>query len=178
MFGKELAHDESYYKEYGEYKITNSYTIYEVHIEEMHDKDGKLITNKDGSPRYRYIDEKDVLSLNEDKLVKEIREGLYKDVYQVNGDYVEKVERDGKRIYYVVEQDKIKTLAKDTKVTFKNGLYRALGEVGYILVDDYEIENPKVIAVRKFKTEDHVQEAKDIIKNKIRRSSGDDGKAQ
>ena len=34
MFGKELAHDESYVKEYGEYKITNSYTVYEVHIEE------------------------------------------------------------------------------------------------------------------------------------------------
>ena len=37
------------------------------------------------------------------------------------------------------------------------------------MVDDYEIEKPKVIAVRKFKTEDHEQEAKDIIRNKLKR---------
>ena len=41
-------------------------------------------------------------------------------------------------------------------------------------MDDFNIENPKVIAVRKFKTEDHEQEAKEIIKNKIRRSSGEE----
>ena len=174
MFGKELAHDETYYKEYGEYKITNSYTVYEAYIEEMHDKEGKLVTNKDGSPRYRYIDDRDISTVNEDKLVKEIRPGLYKDVYQVNGDYVEKVEKDGKRIYFVVEQARVKTLAKDSKVVARNGTYRLLSEVGYVLVDDYEIENPKVIAVRKFKTEDHEQEAKDIIKNKIRRFSGEE----
>ena len=99
MFGKELAHDEAYYKEYGDYKITSSFTVYEAFIEEMHDKDGKLITNKDGSPRYRYVNDRDVSALAEDKLVKEIREGLYKDVYQVNGDYVEKVEKEeGKRV--------------------------------------------------------------------------------
>lgn len=174
MFGKELAHDETYYKEYGEYKITNSYTVYEAYIEEMHDKEGKLVTNKDGSPRYRYIDDRDISTVNEDKLVKEIRPGLYKDVYQVNGDYVEKVEKEGKRIYFVVEQARVKTLAKDSKVVARNGTYRLLNEVGYVLVDDYEIENPKVIAVRKFKTEDHEQEAKDIIKNKIRRFSGEE----
>ena len=175
MFGKELAHDETYYKEYGEYKVTNSYTVYEAFIEEMRDKDGKLVTNKDGSPRYRYVNDRDVSALAEDKLVKEIREGLYKDVYQVNGDYVEKVEKEeGKRVYFVVAPERVKTLAKDTKVIARNGTYRTLGEVGYVLVDDYEIENPKIIAVRKFKTEDHEQEAKDIIKNKIRRATGED----
>ena len=175
MFGKELAHDESYVKEYGEYKITNSYTVYEVHIEEMHDKEGKLITNKDGSPRYRYIDDRDVKALLEDKVVKEIREGLYKDVYQVNGDYVEKVEKeDGKRIYFVVDESRIKTLEKGTQVVVKNGTYRVVKEIGYVLVDDYEIENPKVVAVRKFKTEDHEKEAKDIIRAKLRRSEGEE----
>ncbi len=170
MFGKELAHDESYIKEYGEYKITNSYTIYECYIEEMHDKEGKLITNKDGSPRFRYIDDKDVSTIKEDKQVKEIRKGLYKDVYQVNGDFVEKVEKEeGKRIYFVVEPSKVTTLKKDSKVIERNGTYRLLSEVGYVMVDDYEIENPKIIAVRKFKTEDHVQEAKDIIRNKLKR---------
>ena len=170
MFGKELAHDESYIKEYGEYKITKSYTVYEVRIEEMHDKEGKLLTNKDGTPRYRYIDERDITTVREDKLVKEIRNGLYKDVYQVNGDYVEKVEKeDGKRIYFVVEPEKIKTLKAGTVVSAKNGLYRELKEVGYLLVDDYEIEKPKIVTVRKFKTEDHEKEAKDIIRKKLGR---------
>ena len=175
MFGKELAHDESYIKEYGDYKITNSYTVYETFIEEMHDKDGKLITNKDGTPRYRYIEDRDVSKINEDKLVKEIRNGLYKDVYQVNGDYVEKVEKEeGKRIYFVVEPEKVKTLEKGTKVIVRNGLYRVLKEIGYVLVDDYEIEKPKVIAVRKFKTEDHEQEAKEIVRKKLRRETGEE----
>ena len=171
MFGKELAHDESYIKEYGEYKITNSYTVYEAYIEEMHDKDGKLVTNKDGSPRYRYIDDRDVVTIKEDKQVKEIRNGLYKDVYQVNGDYVEKVEKeDGKRIYFVVEPERVKTLNKDTKVFSRNGTYRVLSNIGYVLVDDYEIEKPKVVAVRQFKSEDHEAEAKEIIKKKLGRT--------
>lgn len=170
LFGKELAHDESYIKEYGEYKITNSYTVYEAYIEEMHDKDGKLITNKDGSPRYRYIDDRDVSTIKEDKLVKEIREGFYKEVFQVNGDYVEKVEKEeGKRIYFVVDPSRVKTLAKDTKVIARNGTFKVLKEVGYVLVDDYEIEKPKVISVRKFKTEDHEQEAKDLVRKKLGR---------
>ena len=157
MFGKELAHDESFVKEYGDYKITKSYTIYETYIEEMY-RDGQLVTNKD------------VTTIEEDLLVKEIREGFYKDVYQVNGDYVEKVEKDGKRIYFVVEEERVKTLAKGTKVIARNGTYKVMKEIGYVLVDDYDVENPKVIAVRKFETEDHEKEAKEIIRKKLGRS--------
>ena len=175
LFGKELAHDESYIKEYGDYKIVASYTVYEAHIEEMHDKEGKLMTNKDGSPRYRYIDDRDLSTLKEDKLVKEIRPNFYKDVYQVNGDYVEKVEKeDGKRIYFVVDPAKVKKLEKGTRVISRNGTYRVLKDVGYVLVDDYDIENPKVIAVRKFKTEDHATEAKEIVRHKLKRITGED----
>ena len=175
LFGKELAHDESYIKEYGDYKIVGSYTVYEAIIEQMRDKEGKPMTNKDGSPRYRYIDDRDLTTLKEDKLVKEIRPNFYKDVYQVNGDYVEKVEKeDGKRIYFVVDPAKVKTLAKDTRAIIKNGTYRVLQEVGYVLVDDYDIENPKVIAVRKFKTEDHATEAKEIVRHKLKRITGED----
>ena len=175
LFGKELAHDESYIKEYGDYKIVGSYTVYEAIIEQMRDKEGKPMTNKDGSPRYRYIDDRDLTTLKEDKLVKEIRPNFYKDVYQVNGDYVEKVEKeDGKRIYFVVDPAKVKTLAKDTRAIIKNGTYRVLEEVGYVLVDDYDIENPKVIAVRKFKTEDHATEAKEIVRHKLKRITGED----
>ena len=104
-----------------------------------------------------------------DKLVKEIREGFYKDVYQVNGDYVEKVERDEKRIYYVVPKEKVKTLAKDTRVIARNGTYREVKEIGYVLVDDFEIEKPKILTVRKFQTEDHQKEAEDIIKSRTRK---------
>lgn len=174
MFGKELAHDEVYYKEYGEYKIASSYTVYESYIEEMYDKEGKPLTNKDGSPRYRYINDKDVVTIKEDKQVKEIRTGVYKDVYQVNGDYVEKVEKEeGKRIYFVVEPERVKVLKADSRVIVKNGLYRMLSNIGYVLVDDYDVENPKVIAVRKFKTDDHEAEAKEIIRNKLKRFNDD-----
>lgn len=169
MFGKELAHDETYYKEYGEYKVSSSYTIYEAFIEVLKDKEGNVLKNKDGSERYRYIDSKDIKELNEDRRVKQIREGLYKDVYEVNGDIVELVERDNKRIYYVVEANKVVTLKQGTSVIFRNGLYRVVNEVGYVLVDDVDIENPKIIGVRKFKTDDHKKEAEEIIKNKTRK---------
>ena len=141
----------------------------------MYDKEGKLLTNRDGSPRYRYYKETEIKTLPEDKQVKEIKDGLYKDVYQVNGDYVEKVEKEeGKRVYFVVDEKRIKTLEKGTVVSFRNGLYHVLKETGYVLVDDYEVEKPKVIAVRKFKTEDHEAEAKEIVKNKITRNGGGD----
>ena len=51
----------------------------------------------------------------------------------------------------------------------KNGLYRLLDEVGYVLVDDYDVENPKIITVRKFRGDDHEAEAKEIVKNKLRK---------
>ena len=174
MFGKELAHDETYFKEYGEYKVSSSFTVYECAIELSRDKDGNTLTNKDGTPRYHMIDEKDVMTLKEDKLVKEIREGFYKDVYQVNGDYVEKVEREDKRIYYVVPNEKVKTLKKDARVIARNGTYREVKEVGYVLVDDFDIEKPKIITVRKFQTEDHQKEAEDIIKARTRKFRGEE----
>ena len=174
MFGKELAHEETYYKEYGEYRVSSSYTVYEAFIEVQRDKEGNVVTNKDGSERYRYIDATDVKELAEDKKVKQIREGLYKDVYEVNGDVVELVDRDGKRIYYVVEENRITTLNKGTSVILRNGLYRVVKEVGYVLVDDTEIEKPRIIAVRKFKTDDHKKEAEEIIKNKTRKQHEED----
>lgn len=169
MFGKELAHDETYYKEYGEYKVSSSFTVYEAYIEVMRDKNGNIMLNRDGSERYRVIDESNIVTLEEDKKVKEIREGLYKDVYEVNGDTVELNDRDGKRIYYVVSEDRIKVLEKGTSVMLRKGLYRKVGEIGYVLVDDVEIEKPRIITVRKFKTDDHVKEAEEVIKARTRK---------
>ncbi len=174
MFGKELAHDETYYKEYGEYKVSSSFTVYEAFIEVLRDKDGQVMTNKDGSERYRIIDEKDVVTLSEQKRVKEIREGLYKDVFDVNGDVVELNERDGKRAYFVVAPEKIKILEEGTSVVFRNGLYRLAKEIGYVLVDDVEIEKPKILTVRKFKTDDHQKEAEEIIKARTRKFRQED----
>lgn len=169
MYTKELAHDETYVKNNNNYDLSSSYTVYEAYIAISRDKDGNVLKNKDGSPRYHALENKDIISLSEDTKVKEIREGFYKEVFFVNGDYVEKVERDNKRIYFVVDNDKIKTLNKDTKVIAKNGTYRVVNEVGYVLVDDYEIEKPKIIAIRKFKTDDHQKEAEEIVKAKTRR---------
>lgn len=169
MFGKELAHDETYYKEYGEYKVSSSFTVYEAFIEVMRDRDGKVMTNKDGTERYRVIDEKDIVITKEDKKVKEIRDGLYKDVFEVNGDIVELNEKDGRRAYFVVAPEKVKVLEKGTSVMLRNGLYRKVGEMGYVLVDDVEIEKPKILSVRKFKTEDHKKEAEEVIKARTRK---------
>lgn len=174
MFGKELAHDETYYKEYGEYKVSSSYTVYEAYVELQRDKEGNVVTNKDGSERYRYIDAADIKEIEEDKKVKQIREGLYKDVFEVNGDVVELVERDNKRIYYVVEESKIVTLKKGSAVIMRNGLYRLISDVGYVLVDDVDIDNPRIVSVRKFKTDDHKKEAEEIVKNKTRKFRDED----
>lgn len=174
MFGKELAHDETYYKEYGEYKVSSSYTVYEAYVELQRDKEGNVVTNKDGTERYRYIDAADIKEIEEDKKVKQIREGLYKDVYEVNGDVVELVERDNKRIYYVVEENKIATLKKGSAVIVRNGLYRLISDVGYVLVDDVDIDNPRIVSVRKFKTDDHKKEAEEIVKNKTRKFRDED----
>ena len=51
----------------------------------------------------------------------------------------------------------------------RNGLYRKVGEMGYVLVDDVEIEKPKILSVRKFKTEDHKKEAEEVIKARTRK---------
>ena len=74
MFGKELAHDEVYYKEYGEYKIAGSYSVYESYIEEMYDREGKALVNKDGSPRYRYVNDKDVVTIKKKSKKKKAKE--------------------------------------------------------------------------------------------------------
>jgi len=170
MFNKKLANYETYSKTFDGYDLASSFSCYEVFIELSRDKEGNVIKNKDGSDRYHAIDDNNLSTLKEDKVVKEIREGFYKDVYEVNGDKVEKVERDGKRVYYVVPEDKIKTLEAGTQVIEKNGTYRIPNEVGYILVDDRDIENPKIVAVRKFKTDDHKAEAEKIVRGRSRRS--------
>lgn len=174
MFTKELAHDETYVKNNNNYDLSSSYTVYEAFIAVSKDKDGNVIKNKDGSPRYHTIEDKDVLVTKEDKVVKKIRDGFYKEVYSVNGDYVEKVEKEGKRIYFVVDSSKIVTLKAGSQVIVKGDTYREVGEVGYVLVDDFIIEKPKVIAVRPFKTEDHKKEAEDIVKAKTRRYKEDE----
>ncbi len=174
MFTKELAHDETYVKNNNNYDLSSSYTVYEAFIAVSKDKDGNIIKNKDGSPRYHTIEDRDIVTTSEDKVVKKIRDGFYKDVYQVNGDYVEKVERDGKRIYFVVEENRIVTLPAGSQVIARGDTYRSVGEVGYVLVDDFVIEKPKVIAVRPFKTEDHKKEAEDIVKAKTRRFREDE----
>ena len=174
MYKNKLANYETYYKVMGNYEVDTSRSVYEVFIELSRDKEGNVMKNKDGSDRYHAIDDSLIQSLSEDKLVKVIREGFYKDVYPVNGEYVEKVERDGKRVYYPVEEGKMTTLKAGTNVIVKNGTYRVPSEVGYVLMDERDIEHPRMVAVRKFKTDDHKAEAEKIVKGKNRKDSDED----
>ena len=168
MFKNKLANYETYSKDIGgNYDLESSYTCYEVFIELSRDKDGNVVKNRDGSDRYHAVDDNQIVKLDVDKKVKVIREGFYKDVYEVNGDLVEKVEREGaNRAYYVVSEDKVTTLAAGTSVIAKNGTYRVPKEVGYVLVDDKEIEKPRIVRVGKFKTEDHKAEAEQLVRGK------------
>ena len=166
MFKNKLANYETYSKDLmGNYDLESSLTCYEVFIELSRDKDGNTVKNRDGSDRYHALDDNFISKLAEDKKVKVIREGFYKDVYEVNGDVVEKVQRnDGSHVYYVVNEEKLSTLAAGTMVIAKNGTYRTPKEVGFVLVDDRDIENPKVVRVGKFKTEDHKAEAEKLVR--------------
>ena len=114
MFKNKIANYETYSKDIGgNYDLESSYTCYEVFIELSRDKDGNVAKNRDGSDRYHAVDDNQIVKLDADKKVKVIREGFYKDVYEVNCDLVEKVEREGaNRAYYVVSEDKVTTLAE------------------------------------------------------------------
>ena len=168
MFKNKLANYETYSKTLGgNYDLDSSYTCYEVYIEVSHDKDGNVIKNRDGSDRYHALDDNLITKLEADKKVKVIREGFYKDVYEVNGDIVEKVQRnDGSHVYYVVDAEKVIELKAGTMVIAKNGTYRVPGEIGYVLVDDREIEKPRIVRVGKFKTEDHKAEAEQLVRGR------------
>ncbi|MCQ2087187.1 MAG: hypothetical protein MJZ37_03845 [Bacilli bacterium] len=174
MYKNRLANFETYYKHMGNYEVETSLSVYEVYIELAKDKDGNFMKNRDGSDRYYALDDASISTLDSDKLVKVIREGFYKDVFQVNGEYVEKVERNGKRAYYRVEEDALTTLAAGTKVVARNGTYRVPSEVGYVLMDERDIEHPKMVAVRKFKTDDHKAEAEKIVKGKAHKDENND----
>ncbi len=164
MFKNQLANKETFSENYGQYELESSRSVYEVYIELSHDKEGNVQKNRDGSDRYYAIDDSNLTKVAQDVAVKKIRENFYKAVYQVNGDYVEKVERDGKRIYFVVDAEKVETLPAGTTAVVKNDTYRVPTEIGYVLVDDTDIENPKILRVRKFQTEDHKAEAEKIVK--------------
>lgn len=170
MFKNKLANYETYFKRPGgEFDVETSMSVYEVFVELSRDKDGNIQKNRDGSDRYFAIDDSSISILEDDVLVKVIREGFYKDVYFVNNEYVEKVERDGKRAYYPVPENKLFTLTAGSKVVMRNGTYKTVNEIGYVLMDERDIEHPKMVAVRKFKTDDHKAEAEKIVKGKNRK---------
>ncbi|MCQ2776250.1 MAG: hypothetical protein MJ217_00795 [Bacilli bacterium] len=169
MYKNKLANYETYSKTFNGYDLDSSYTCYEVFIELSRDKEGNIMKNKDGSDRYHAIDDANISTLQEDKEVKVIRENFYKDIYECNGEKVEKVEKDGRRAYYPVDEDRITVLKAGTQVIARNGTYRVPNEVGYVLVNDVDIENPKVVAVRKFKTDDHKAEAEQIVRGNKRK---------
>lgn len=175
MYKNKLANYETYSKTFDGYDLETSFTCYEVFIELCRDREGNVMKNKNGTERYRPLDDASITKLNEDKVVKVIRENFYKDVYQVNGEYVEKVDRDnGTHVYYVVDESKITTLAAGTSVVARNNTYRVPKEVGYVLLDDRDIENPKIVRVGKFKTDDHKAEAEQLVRGKRKQEESEE----
>ena len=165
MFKKQLANNETYFKGTDDsLQVDTSLTVYEVFIELGRDKEGNVLKNRDGSDRYFPINDENIVTLDKEIKVKKIRDGLFKPLFEVNGDLVEKVDRDDKRIYYVVEAEKITTLPVGTKVTMsKSGYYKSVELVGYALVDDTVEGKERTLTVKPFSTEDHVKEAEDIV---------------
>lgn len=165
MFKNQLATFERYYKEADDsLQVETHLSVYEVYIEKGYDKEGNVLKNKDGSDRYFPIDDTNIKTLESDVITKKIRDDLFKPTFEVNGDVVELVTRDEKRIYYVVEETKKETLVKGTKVLInKNGWYKIVSEVGYVLVDDTDMDHERTLAVKPFSTEDHVKEAEDVV---------------
>jgi len=174
VFKNLLARKETFAKDSnGQYDVDTSYAAYEGYIEESRDKEGKVITSKDGNPRYHAIDESKMIKLTQDTIVKTIREGFYKVVFTVNGDYVELVERDNqKRIYFTIDPKSITTLKAGTMVICgNNNTYRIPTEKGLIVVDEKNIENPKVVFVKKFQSEDHKAEAEKAVARNYRKGN-------
>ena len=169
MYKNKLASHETYYKTNGDFEVETSLAVYEVFIELSRDKDGNVMKNRDGSDRYYALDDSSIKTLTEDKLVKKVRDGFYREVYPVNDEYVEKIERDGRRAYYPVSEDKLVTLEKGTRAIAKKGTYRIPTEVGYVLMDERDIEHPRIVAIRKFKTDDHKAEAESLVKGKSKK---------
>lgn len=166
MFKNRLAQRETYTKDImGNYDIENSFSVYEVFIEVARDKQGEVLKNKDGSDRYYPLDDLHIAKLDKDVKVKKVRDDTYKTVYEVNNDIVEKVERDGKRTYFVVNPDKVETLEAGTQVVIRGDYYHLPKEMGMVIVDEKDIEHPRVAGVRKFKTDDHKKEAEELVKN-------------
>lgn len=165
MFKNQLANYERYSKNNAsEYVVESSYSVYEVYIELSRDKEGNPLKNKDGSDRYYPIDDSYITKLSEDTIVKKIRDNYFKKIYRVNNENVELTEHDNKHMYFVVNDDKITTLPKDTLVVSKGETYRIPNEIGYVLMDEKDIEHPRILAVRKFETDDHKAEAEQIVK--------------
>ena len=165
MYKKELAHRERYFRDSGdELQVETSLTVFEVYVETSKDREGKLFLNRDGSERLFAIRDADFVRLEEDKVVRKIRDDFYRVVYQVEEDYVERFEKDGRRVYYVVNPEEIVTLPAGTQIIPTNhGGIKVPQEIGYALVDDTEPDAQRVLAVRKFSTEDHVAEAEEVL---------------
>lgn len=166
MFKNRITTYEKFYKDNnGDYQPDTCLSVYEVYIETRKDKDGNLITFKDGKPKYFPVDDLSIKTLENPLKVKKISENVYKKVYEVNGEYVEKVERDNKHIYFVVEEEKLTELTGGIAVITNKEFIRIPNEKGYVLMDEKVIEKPFVVRVGKWATEDHKAEADKIAKN-------------
>ena len=176
MYNKELANHERLFKDTAdELRVETSLTIYEVFVETRRDKDGNVFLNRDGSERLFAIPDSDFTRLEKDVVVKKIRDDYFKILYEVNGDKVEKVEKDNKRIYYVVPEEKVTVLPAGTQVVMgRNDGIKVPQQIGYVLIDDTDLDNQRVLAVRLFKTDDHKAEAEQLVRGKRKQEESEE----
>ena len=160
-----LSEKESYVKIGGAEKVDTRIAAYEVYIEPGIDKEGKPVLNKDGSQRYYPVDDDQLKVLDEDIQVRKIADNYFKPLYKIGDDLVEKVERDGKRVYYCVDKEQIVTLEKGTSLReSKSGCFRVVSLKGYVIYDETDMDNVKILSIKTFETENHKEEVEEVLK--------------
>ena len=147
-------------------KVDTRLAAYEVFIEAGMDKEGNPVLNKDGSQRYFPVDDDQLVEVKEELTVRKLSENYFKPLYRIEEDLVERVERDGKRIYYTVDPSLIVTIPVGTNLRIsKSGCFRTVSLKGYVIYDETEADNPKILSVKKFETDDHKSEAEEVLMN-------------
>ena len=159
-----LSQKESVTKIFNEERLDTRLSAYEVFIEAGIDKEGNPVLNKDGSQRYYPVDESQLVEAKEDMKVRKLADNYFKPLFMVNGDLVEKVERENKRIYYCVDPEQVVSIEKGTFLReSKTGCFRVVNEKGYAIYDETEENSPRLLSVRKFETDNHKEEAENAL---------------
>ena len=164
MYNNLLAEKKSFSEINGEQVVDFELNAFEAYIEKGLTKEGEVLLNKDGSTKYFPVDDSLLFTNEEEMKAKKISENFYKKVYECNGDYVELVDKEARRMYFQVDSEKVVNLeAGKTFKDCKNGCFKEVFEKGVAVYDVTDKENPKLIRVRLFSSDDHKAEAEMLL---------------